>query len=302
MAIFLICGFFTIYFALGHYLFAFALDGAFAFSTLTPEGYEIENNQPKTNEVWFNSVTKEVVKMPSYDGYMLSAYSIKNTSNNWVILVHGYRGSAQDMTFYASKYYEQGFNILLPDLKGHGESEGRYIGMGLGDSKDITLWANKLTSENPNVNIILHGISMGAASVMLATGEKLPSTIKGAVADSGYSSAYEQFSYLSRELLHMPFTPLLLSSVNMYAKRNTGISLKDISPEKALSRSTTPTLFIHGDKDDFVPFYMLEKVYEAHKDPSKEKLIIHGATHVYSATIAEEEYFRRVFNFCDKYI
>ena len=303
LAIFLLFAFLTIYFAIGHYFFAVALDSSFTLKALAPKDMQVEMDQPIQKNAWLENIDKNVVQISSYDGYKLTAYEIFNmNSDRFAILVHGYRGDAMSMSFYAYKYFGEGYNVLLLNLKGHAQSEGRYIGMGLGDSKDVVLWVQYLASKHPNCKIVLHGVSMGASTVMMATGENLPQNVKVAVADCGFSNAYEQFKYVAKDVLHLPFSGLIMHSANTFSLFHTKTALKDIDVISRLQKSTTPTLFIHGDADDFVPFYMLDKVYEAHTDPQKEKLIVHGATHAYSASKDPELYFSTTFEFIDRYL
>ena len=72
------------------------------------------------------------------------------------------------MMSYGEKYYEMGYNVLLPNNRAHGNSEGNYIGMGWLDKDDIACWVNWINKQDPNAKIILHGVSMGAATTMMA--------------------------------------------------------------------------------------------------------------------------------------
>lgn len=300
---FLFVTFICAYFIIGNYFFKFALDATFAAVYNAPNEMVEEMPLPLTKTEWFANVPKSTEEIES-DGYKLNAYKIlaDNNEHKWVIIIHGYRGQATDMTHYAYKFNEAGFNVLMPDLKGHGKSEGRYVGMGYTDSKDILKWIDVINSEDPDAKIVLHGVSMGAATVMFTTGLELPNNVVCAIEDCGYSNVYDQFEYVAKNVMNLPVVPLLMSSTDVFVRSRLGASLRDMSTVDALKNSTTPTLFIHGSEDTFVPFYMLEEVYNANKNLEKEKLVVEGASHGYSATLNESLYFETVFKFVNKYI
>ena len=295
------------YFIVGNFFFKFALEANLDMTASSVGDSFVEGIEdmplPKLMDEWFVEVPKTTKDIKS-GGYTLKAYDIRaeEETHNWVIIIHGYRSCARDMSLYAYKFYEQGFNILMPDLKAHGQSEGKYIGMGYSDSKDILKWINVIVDADPDAKIVLHGVSMGAATVMFTTGLDVPNNVVCAIEDCGYTSVYEQFKFVANDVMGLPVSNLLLSAANVFVKTRMGVSMQEMNTVKALKKSTTPTMFIHGDKDDFVPFGMLDKVYNANKNIEKEKLVIEGASHGYSATKDEVLYFNSVFTFVNKYI
>ena len=110
----------------------------------------------------------------------------------------------KDMSHIGKRYAEKGFNVLVPDLRAHGESEGEIIGMGWLDRLDLIAWIQLILDEQPNASIILHGGSMGASTIMMASGEKLPSAVKGFILDSGYVSVYAEFRYMLSKITVFP--------------------------------------------------------------------------------------------------
>lgn len=270
----------------------------------TPEEAEATSGQVLDSDIqWLlteSNYTDET--LTSFDNLNLHAYKVlnQNDSNKWVITVHGYTSEGINMSSYAKNYYDIGYNVLIPDLRSHGLSEGDYIGMGWDDRLDIIDWINTILEYNPNAEIVLHGVSMGAATVSMVSGEDLPSNVKAIVADCGYTSVWDEFAYQLDDLFSLPEFPILNVS-SLVAKVRAGYFLGEASTLKQVAKSKTPILFIHGDEDDFVPYYMMEKLYNA-TSSEKEMLTIKNAGHAKASEVDPETYWTTVSNFTSKYI
>ena len=236
----------------------------------------------------------------SYDKLQLHSYVVTQNSNKWAIVVHGYGGSGKLMSDKSKYFYDMGYNVLIPDLRGHGKSEGDYIGMGWKDRLDIISWINFIIKENPNAEIVLHGTSMGAATVLMTSGDNLPSNVKAIVADCAYTSAWDEFSYQLETYLKVP-SSYILNVTNMVTKLKAGYSLKEASALECVKKATVPILFIHGDKDKFVPYSMMDKLYDATNSP-KEKLTIEGGEHANSDLVSPFLYWLTVEDFLNQYV
>lgn len=236
----------------------------------------------------------------SYDKLQLHSYVVSQNSNKWAIVVHGYGGSGKLMSDKSKYFYDMGYNVLIPDLRGHGKSEGDYIGMGWKDRLDIISWINFIIKENPNAEIVLHGTSMGAATVLMTSGENLPSNVKAIVADCAYTSAWDEFSYQLETYLKVP-SYYILNVTNMVTKLKAGYSLKEASALECVKKATVPILYIHGDKDKFVPYSMMDKLYDATSSP-KEKLTIDGGEHANSDLVSPFLYWLTVEDFLNQYV
>lgn len=236
----------------------------------------------------------------SYDKLQLHSYVVTQNSNKWAIVVHGYGGSGKLMSDKSKYFYDMGYNVLIPDLRGHGKSEGDYIGMGWKDRLDIISWINFIIKENPNAEIVLHGTSMGAATVLMTSGENLPSNVKAIVADCAYTSAWDEFSYQLETYLKVP-SSYILNVTNMVTKLKAGYSLKEASALECVKKATVPILYIHGDKDKFVPYSMMDKLYDATNSP-KEKLTIEGGEHANSDLVSPFLYWLTVEDFLNQYV
>lgn len=270
----------------------------------TPEEAEATSGQvlDEDKEWLLNKSNYTDEYITSSDNLNLHSYEVKNItpSNKWVITVHGYTSESINMSTYAKKYYDMGYNVLIPDLRSHGLSEGNYIGMGWDDRLDIISWINHILAENPDAEIVLHGVSMGAATVSMTSGEELPSNVKAIIADCGYTSVWDEFAYQLDDLFSLPEFPIMNVS-SLVAQIRAGYSLGEASSIEQVKKSKTPILYIHGDQDDFVPYFMMEELYNA-TSSEKEMLTIKDAGHAKSSEVDPKTYWTTVYNFINKYI
>ena len=258
-------------------------------------------NKDKYNvslNLWKNNTPSRFYNILSYDNIALygKVYIQENFSNKTVIIVHGYCGSGDVMNYAAKKFYENGFNVVLPDCRGHGHSEGNYIGMGWHDRKDVITWCEKIIKANQNAEIILYGISMGAATVMMASGENLPKNIKCVIEDCGYTSVYDEFKYQLKNIYKFIPTFPILDIVGLLCNFKAGYSFRKASALKQIKKCKIPILFIHGGDDKFVPTEMVYKLFSNAKC-KKDIMIIENAGHGVAAMIDNKKYWNKVFNF-----
>ena len=196
-------------------------------------------------------------------------------------------------------FYEKGYNVLIPSMRACGDSEGEYIGMGWLDKDDLQCWIKLITEQAPKSEIILHGSSMGAATVLMASGDNLPENVKAIVADSGYTSVWDIFASEAKARFNLPAFPIL-NMFEIVANVRAQYDIKEASALEQVKNSKTPILFIHGDADDFVPEYMCEELYSA-ANCTKEKLIIHDARHTDSKYKEPETYYNKIFEFINSF-
>lgn len=257
-----------------------------------------------TENIWLNNQLFEDYEIKSIDGLYLKAKFLRASkpSNKLLIAVHGYKSyNLREYGDYLEFYHNQGYNVLLPNNRAHGDSEGKYIGFGWQDRLDIKEWIKKGKSLLGNdIQIVLQGISMGSSTVLMLSGEEdLDKNVKCIIADCGYTSANEEFKYnLKKE--KMPYH-LILSSANLVSKKRAGYKFEDASALNQVKKSITPTLFIHGDQDTFVPTYMAYKLYDQCNAP-KDLLIVEGAKHAESYQTNKELYENKTKEFLEKYI
>ena len=287
----------------GYYFFAFAIkkgNKSFILNQPHNKGVHKKNEeQTKIEKEWFLANKKDVY-LKSSDGLNLYGAKVsKGKRKKWMILVHGFSATHISVLHQAYKFYELGFNILLIDLRAHGNSEGKYIGMGVLDSNDLVSWIKKLDKIEKPTTIGLYGISMGAATVMMSLGEKLPDSVSFAIEDCGYSSVFEVFKYQMKMMFNLPSFPFL-NIAESWCKTIAKYDFHTKTSLTALAKTKIPVLFIHGTKDTFVPYQMLEENYDVCA-AKKEKLIIHGAKHGASETKEPELYWKIIDKFTKKY-
>ncbi len=240
------------------------------------------------------------------------------------VLVHGYHDCAMRMIQLGYVYHHLlGYNILLPDLHAHGQSEGDAVQMGWKDRLDILRWTaiadslfraynqwkisdsvvlarRTMHPETSSTRMVVHGVSMGAATTMSLSGEATPSYIRGFVEDCGYTSVWDEFSYELKEQFSLPSFPLMWST-SMLCDLRYGWSFGEASPLRQVAKCRKPMLFIHGMDDHYVPTRMVYPLYEA-KRGEKMLYLAPGSQHAVSYRDHRKEYVAYVRAFCKKYV
>ena len=209
------------------------------------------------------SVPAERVSIPSRDGLRLSARLYDADSDVVEIIFHGWRGSAlRDGCGGSCLAREAGHRILLVDQRAHGESDGNTITFGIKEKYDCLDWVNYVVDRyGKDVKVLLVGLSMGAATVLMASALDLPENVRGIAADCGYSSPEAIIRKVCRDMgisdkLGYPF-------IRISARLFGGFSMRDGGAVEAVKQAKVPILLIHGKKDDFVPFAMCREIYDA---------------------------------------
>ena len=288
-----------------NYLSKKGIKSAIASSALNPSENSncfYESDEAKLGiEFYRSKPCKEIFTFNKFSRTLFADYyEAESKSNIYVISCHGFTGLPSQNSIFTRKFLEMGYNVLLPYLRAHGKSEHNYCTMGYLERLDIIDWVNYIIDKNPDAKIILHGASMGAATVMMATGERLPSNVICCIEDCGFTSLCELYNgQIKAKTKIPPF--IILNVVNAVSKFKLGCYLYDVSPIDAVRQSQTPTLFIHGDKDNVVPFSMLHPLFK-NASCEKEMLVVEGATHAASAYVYPEIYWDAVSKFINKYL
>lgn len=264
---------------------------------------EFESNWKESKE-WFQGKVWESIQMKSYDGLNLYGNYLRAEvpTDKTVILVHGYTGRGSGMAFLARYYHEElGYNVLMPDLRGHGDSQGNYIGFGWHDRKDLIQWVSYILEKlGNNSDIVLHGISMGGGTVLMTSGENLPENVRCIVSDCAYTSAKDILIFQMKKMFNIPSFPLI-QITSIICKLRAGYFFGEASALEAVKRSKKPMLFIHGSEDKFVPTKMVYPLYEA-LNAEKELFIVPKAGHGYAFWVDEEGYKDKVQGFLNRFM
>ena len=246
-------------------------------------------NHPQRRDIYIDSI----------DSLRLHAVYIPGSADEHrvVILIHGIWDSSDGMGIYAREYHKKGWNILLPDLRGFGRSEGNYAGYGWDDRYDIIEWIYWVIKRDPDARILLHGTSMGAATTLMVTGEHLPENVICAISDSSYTTVKDQFTNVWKAMPGRTIPVWMALSVLRFKTRlKTGFDFYKIRPVDAVTRSVTPTLFIHGSGDKFVDPAMCRKLYD-NAACQKEYCMVMDTDHIHAVYDAPDKYWSRIDEF-----
>ncbi len=241
--------------------------------------------------------TVDVDGVPAHAWYLRAPQDTAATA----LLVHGYKDAGLMMMHIAFLYnHDLGMNVLMPDLPAHGRTPGDHIDMGWGnDMKHIQRWVavadSMFRSDSVLTKMVLHGISMGASTVMNMGSVPLPPCVKAIVEDCGYTSVWDEFAGQLKEEFGLPEFPLMYTT-SALCKLRYGWSFGEASSLKQVARCHLPMLFIHGDNDDFVPTKMVHRLYAAKPDP-KQLWLASGSQHARAFSDHPDEYKTQVVSF-----
>ena len=259
-------------------------------------------------ETWTDSLQQANALKDTFtyapDGTRLHAYYVAAPSptSKTAVIVHGYTDNAIRMMMIGYLYnHNLGFNILLPDLRYSGLSEGNAFQMGWLDRKDVMQWMN-IANEiyGDRTQMVVHGISMGGATTMMVSGEQQPDYVKCFVDDCGYTSVWDQLKKELKEDFGLPAFPLM-HTTSLLCDWVYDWNFKEASALEQVKKCKLPMLFIHGEKDDYVPTRMVYELYDAKTEP-KELWIVPNADHATSYKLNKDIYTQKIKQFTDKYI
>ena len=264
-----------------------------------PPGKAYEPYRPVLKK-WMEEARKmpcEEMEITSFDGLKLRGkYYECIPGAPMELMLHGYRGNGErDLCGGIQRAFALGRNVLIPDQRAGGRSEGRVITFGINESKDCVTWLEHIEKRfGPDVKVIITGVSMGAATVMMAAGRELPKCVVGVLADCGYTSPRAIIKKVIRDM-KLP-ADLLYPFVRLGAIVFGRFDPDSYSPEEAMANCKLPVIFVHGEADDFVPCEMTRRNYELCTGP-KVLLTVPGAGHGLSYPAAPERYIRTLKDF-----
>lgn len=223
-----------------------------------------------------------------------------DSTRGTALVIHGYSDDYHRFLGLARMYRDSlNYNVLLPDLHYHGQSEGKAAQMGWLDRLDAEKFAALAHDIFGDDFMVVHGVSMGGATTMMMSGDDNPPYVKAYVEDCGYSSVWNQFAHNLKDTFGLPTFPILDAS-SIVCKLRYGWSFKEASSLDQLARCDRPMLFIHGGDDDFVPTEDVYLNYDAKVNGYKELWIAEGSAHAESFTDYPAEYTAKVRSFLSK--
>lgn len=275
-----------------------------AFDLLHSKLYKTDGTLlPEADEemtAWYAHSEKQDEFIDSFDGIKLHATIIRNHEDchHWLVFVpHSNTFGTGDLThLYEADH--SGFNILAIDNRGTGMSSGQYTGLGWLEHYDLISWINRLISIDPDAEIALYGLVIGATAVMNAVGDYLPKNVKCAVEDGGISDFKEILIHTVKERAKVDAKPFL-PGVNFLVKQKLHFSLNDVNTMEQLKKTSIPMLFMHGNHDNIIPTRMVfDNYYNCASE--KELFIAQEAGHLEETV--DPQYYQTIFRFIRKYI
>lgn len=243
-----------------------------------------------------------VVEITADDGNIMKGhwFPVEN-ANRIIIAMHGWRSSwSRDFGMISEFFEKNRCSVLYPEQRGQGSSGGEYMGLGILERYDCRSWIEWVNNNNLEaVPIYLMGISMGATTVLMASGLELPKNVRGIIADCGFTSPQEISKHVVEDNLHISFGLRGKVADDLCRKKNQ-VGIRSCSTQEVLAKNNIPVLFIHGADDSFVPVSMTYENYKACAAP-KELLIVPGADHAMSYYAEREKYEQAVIAFWNKY-
>ena len=258
---------------------------------------QLYEDYPETVE-WIDSLRRKDALRDTFltmaSGECHHAYYVNKGSQRTAFVIHGWRDQAIKF-FCLGRMYERelGYNIVMPDLHASGKSEGETIGMGWNDRLDVMQWIQTFQTDT----IVVHGVSMGAATTMMLSSMQMPKGIKDIrfIEDCGYTSVWDEFAGQLKEQFGLPAFPLLYTS-SLLCRLRYGWSFGEASAMNEVAKCPYPMLFIHGDKDTFVPTEMVHRLYDAKPEP-KALWVVSDTEHAQSYKTHQAEYTVKVHDY-----
>lgn len=220
------------------------------------------------------------------------------TSNKYAIVLHGYDQCGLDNYKIAFEFMRRGFNVLSPDLTGHGKDDNKFVSYGYRDRLYVKKWIEFILSHDDRAEIYLYGVSMGAATALYTLGEELPSNIKGCISDCSFASIYDECVKQFKKRKKLPTFPIM-NTVVLFGKMLLHYNIKKVSVKEAVEKNeNVPILFFHGEDDRFVTPDRAQTLYTSAK--SKKQLVLYEQTrHAESMILNYGDYWKNVDEFIE---
>ncbi|KFI65941.1 alpha/beta hydrolase [Bifidobacterium cuniculi] len=297
--------------AAGVALFSIALDSRSPLSTFA---HKSDPRFTRFDDSWRHSdgaatswflQTRQAMRLRSYDGLMLHAWRLDPDTAHplphcYAIVMHGYTGSPEETAPWALHYARLGFTVVCPAQRAHELSEGRYVTMGALERRDLMQWVNRIVAHDPQARILLHGNSLGAATVLLAVGDRhIAPHIAAVVADSAYVDATRQLCRSLASALRIPqwSTGPMAWCADLLLRLRAGADLHDADVLAAVRRMTVPAFFTQGGADVIVDPRSARRLRQAYRGTDGECLVVDGAVHTAQVETDPHAYWQAIDRF-----
>ncbi len=257
-------------------------DLSFLFKGKTPTDGEISEKQKKEADLeWLRNKNPQSYYMTNSGGLKLHVLYLPatETTDRYILCIHGFHSRGEwEFASVSRFYHEHGFNVLMTDQRACGKSEGKYMTYGAKESLDVLEWIDFMTGKfGIGMKIVLHGVSMGSATIMQMFEGKMPVNVKIAILDCGYSSARKQLLY---SIEQFGFPPKISYALYRFACLIHGVfDPAKVNPAKCMKQSIVPVLITHGDSDRTISCDMAREIYDSCESDEKKLLIVKGADH-----------------------
>lgn len=239
----------------------------------------------------------------SDDGLGLRAayFRADPVSKKTALLIHGHNSHGmKDNSLKSVWYLEHGFNVLLPDNRACGKSEGKWETFGAKESIDTLKWIDKLVSMDADAEIFLDGCSLGGAVVCLLAGMELPDNVRFLVSDCAFTSAEDEFKCYMKNHTRLPAFPFVYT-LDLWDRIINHVGFADQRPIDSVRRAKKPMIFIHGAEDRYIPARQAKLLYDA-CPTDKQLVLIENSGHAAACVKGGDKYFEPVMRFADKYM
>jgi len=264
-------------------------------SRLNKKSVDKELKKHKIDLCWWKDNHFERVKVQSEDQLELVGYFKNSDSNKTAIVVHGFGGSHLEMQPICKFFTQKNFNVLAIDCRAHGESEGKCVGFGWLDRKDILLWIDFLQKRQPDSKIILYGVSMGGATVCCSAGEKLPQNVIAIISDCAFANLDRQINHVMRN--NKLILKLFKWHLYDYVNRMYGFDMTCVDVVGQVKRTKIPILYLHGKEDKFVQLKNVFDLYDATPEHLRQMHIFDDAEHAMSYATMGVVYEKKISDF-----
>lgn len=271
----------------------------FSFTIFKKDGWKkfeeySYGGQLKDSSEWV-SEKSERIEIENSEEKKLTALEIKNEhiSHSYIIICHQYGGSPEAMEEYAKHFYDLGFNIVLPYMRGHGESIYDNVSFGWEDYLDVSDWVRSIIKNDKEARIALFGVSLGANAVTLAAAENLPENVRLVISDSCYTSMNDLLKeYVKNETrFSSVFATAIISALS---EDKIGSQFKNADTIAKLEDIELPIMFINGENDVVVPPLLSKRLYENCDAEGVEEVIIENGTHGRNLQADKESYWANI--------